>query len=430
MVNSSRYFILRKVIRAAIIFIGSITVVWSTVTTGVVLDKNNGKPIASAIITAQGKEYRTDTHGAFHVPLSDTVGIRAIGYERKFYKGGGAIYLNPVIPKALYLSSFGATQDKIIKNAKRLIGTTEINALVIDIKMDRGQIAHKTSNSVANIIGAQKMVRFKDLKQFVTDLKKEGIYTIARIVCFKDTPFVRAYPQWGVKRADGTLFKDREGLHWIDPSRKESWDYIIATAEESAQAGFDEIQFDYVRFPDHKGLRFSVRNTQAERVKSINEFLKHARARLIPYNVFISADIFGYVCWNDADLGIGQRVDAMVSYVDYLSPMLYPSGFQAGIPGYRNPVKANYEIVKHTLDKAREKSKSSSLAYRPWLQAFRDYAFDRRNYGAEEIRDQIRASEDFGSCGWMLWNPRNIYTSAGLLRLEMTAAKKIDNPVQ
>ncbi len=414
MISSNRYFTLGKAKLAVIIFIGSITVAWSTMLTGVVIDKKNAKPIASAIIISGGKEYRTNANGVFSVPSSGIIGVRAVGYERKFYKSGGNIYLNSVIPKALYLSSFGATNGKISKNAKQLIRTTELNALVIDIKMDRGQIAYKTSNSVANNIGAQKIILFKNLKQHVADLKKEGIYTIARIVCFKDTPFVTAYPQWGVKNNDGTLFKDGEGLYWIDPSQKGSWDYIVTIAKESAEAGFDEIQFDYVRFPDRKGLKFSVKNTQSERVKAISGFLKYARTRLTPYNVFISSDVFGYVCWNEGDLSIGQRIDAMAPYVDYISPMLYPSGFQAGIPGYRNPVNANYEIVKLSLDKALKKSGGSPLSYRPWLQAFRDYAFDGRNYGDKEIREQIRASKDFGSSGWMLWNPRNAYSSVGL----------------
>lgn len=163
-------------------------------------------------------------------------------------------------------------------------------------------------------------------------------------------------------------------------------------------------------------MQFAVKNAQTERVKSINEFLAYARSRLLPYNVFVSADIFGYVCWNNADLGIGQRVDTIASYVDYISPMLYPSGFQVGIPGYRNPVKANYQIVRNSLEEALKKSGGSPLSFRPWLQAFRDYAFDRRYYGAKEIREQIQASEDFGSCGWMLWNPRNLYGTQGLIR--------------
>lgn len=341
------------------------------------------------------------------------------------------MYLNPITPKALYLSSFGATSTKLMGNAKELAKTTEINAFVIDIKMDRGQIAYRTSNAIANKVGAQEVILFKDLPKFVADLKKEGIYTIARIVTFKDSPYVEAHPQYGVRKSDGSLFKDKEGLYWIDASQRAAWDYPIAIAKESAAAGFDEIQFDYIRFPDARGVRFSVENTQAERVKAISGFLEKARKELTPYNVFISADIFGYVSWHDADIEIGQRVDALAPYVDYLCPMLYPSGFNAGIPGYRNPVAANYEIVKHSLDKALEKSKNSPKAYRPWLQAFRDYAFDRRIYGEQEIRDQIRASEDFGSNGWILWNPRNVYTAAGLIRLNQNVTEStLKNPAK
>lgn len=386
-------------------------------TTGVVCDKISSKPIFNAIVISKNKEYRTDVNGSFSVPSSSIIGVRAVGYDRKFYTTGGKMYLNRFIPKALYLSSFGANSSKLMGNAKQLIRNTQINALVIDVKMDRGQIAFKTANPIANKIGAQEVVLFKDIKKFVADLRKEGIYTIARIVSFKDTPYITAYPQYGVRKSDGTLFKDKEGLYWIDASHKEPQNYILDIAADAAAAGFDEIQFDYVRFPDRKGIKFSVENTQANRVKAISSFLEAARARLISYNVFISADIFGYVSWHNADIEIGQRVDALAPYVDYLSPMLYPSGFNAGIPGYPNPVKANYEIVKQSLDKALLKSGNSPLNYRPWLQAFRDYAFDRRIYGEKEIRDQIRASEDFGSCGWILWNPRNVYTGAGLIKL-------------
>lgn len=403
--------------RAIVLLVILTALTWGATTSGIVLDKTTQKPIADAIIISCGKEYRTDINGTFTVPSSKSIGVRAVGYDRKFYTTGGKMYLNRFIPKALYLSSFGANSSKLMGNAKQLICNTEINALVIDIKMDRGQIAFKTANPIANKIGAQDLILFKDLKKFVADLKKQGIYTIGRIVVFKDTPLITAYPQWGVKKDDGTLFKDKEGLYWIDASRTDAHKYVLDIAAETAAAGFDEIQFDYVRFPDRKGIKFSVENTQANRVKAISSFLEAARVRLISYNVFISADIFGYVSWHNADIDIGQRVDALAPYVDYLSPMLYPSGFNAGIPGYPNPVKANYEIVKHSLDKALLKSGNSPLNYRPWLQAFRDYAFDRRIYGEKEIRDQIRASEDFGSCGWILWNPRNVYTGAGLIKL-------------
>ncbi len=403
--------------KALVVLAVCATLTWGASISGVVYDKATSKPIQNAIIISQNKEYRSDCNGSFRIPASSMIGVRAVGYDRKFYTSGGKMYLNRFIPKALYLSSFGATSSKIMGNAKHLRQTTEINAFVIDVKMDRGQIAFKTANPTANRIGAQDVVLFKDIKSFVADLHKEKIYAIARIVSFKDTPYVTANPSMGVRTTDGSLFKDKEGLYWIDASRKEPRDYILSIAAEAAAAGFDEIQFDYVRFPDRKGVKFSVENTQSERVKAISGFLEAARERLLPYNVFISADIFGYVSWHDADIEIGQRVDALSPYVDYLSPMLYPSGFNAGIPGYRNPVAANYEIVKLSLDNALKKSANSPLCYRPWLQAFRDYAFDRRIYGEKEIRDQIRASDDFGSCGWILWNPRNVYTAAGLMKL-------------
>lgn len=383
---------------------------------GTVYDKQSNKIIQNAIIISQGKEYKVNRNGNFTVPNDKSIGVRAIGYERKFYTSSGKIFLSPLIPKALYLSSFGATNLQIMKNAKELMKNTEINSLVIDVKMDRGQVAFVSSNPIAKNIGAQELILFKNLPNFIRELKKEGIYTIARIVTFKDTPLATAYPQWSIKTTKGEFFKDKEGLRWIDPSIKESWSYVLSIAKESAKCGFDEIQFDYVRFPDREGIEFSVKNTSTERIKAISDFLETARKELTPYNVFISADIFGYVSWDDGDLEIGQKIENISKHVDYLSPMLYPSGFHMGIPGHRNPVVSNYEIIKQSLDRSLQKSKGSPLAYRPWLQAFRDYAFDKRIYGEKEIRAQIKASEDFGSAGWILWNPRNVYTSAGLTK--------------
>jgi hypothetical protein len=178
--------------------------------------------------------------------------------------------------------------------------------------------------------------------------------------------------------------------------------------------GFDEIQFDYIRFPDTRGLTYSVANTEEQRVGAISGFLAAARRRLAPYNVFIAADIFGYVFWNENDTSIGQKLDVLATQLDYLSPMLYPSGFQFGIPGYTNSVAHPKEIVLKTLKHAVERTGLSPLRFRPWLQAFRDYAFDRRAFGGAEIRLQIDAVDSFGSDGWMLWNPRNVYGREGL----------------
>ena len=126
--------------------------------------------------------------------------------------------------------------------------------------------------------------------------------------------------------------------------------------------------------------------------------------------MFLSADLFGYVCWNKNDTYVGQRLEDLVPLLDYISPMLYPSSFQYGIPGYALPVDHPYEIVFYTLRRAAQRTGIPALRFRPWLQAFRDYAFDRRDFTAEEIRGQIDAAEAFGSNGWMLWNPGNVYS--------------------
>jgi hypothetical protein len=212
----------------------------------------------------------------------------------------------------------------------------------------------------------------------------------------------------------GHIWTDREGLAWTDPFRHEVWDYVLGVAEEAARLGFDEIQFDYLRFPDEPGLVFSKPATEANRVAAISGFLAEAARRLTPYNVFVAADVFGYVLWNANDTDIGQRLEDLAPHLDYISPMLYPSSFQYGIPGYANAVAAPHEIVNLSLRNAQKRTGLPALRFRPWLQDFRDYAFDHRVFGAAEIGAQIRAAEEIGSDGWMLWNPRNNYSAAGL----------------
>jgi hypothetical protein len=231
---------------------------------------------------------------------------------------------------------------------------------------------------------------------------------------FKDLPLALARPDLAVKTRAGAVWRDRENLAWTDPFRREVWEYDIDIAVEAARNGFDEIQFDYVRFPDAPDLVYSQPNTQQSRISAIGGFLAEARRRLGPYNVFLSADVFGYVCWNSNDTMIGQRLEDLVPLLDYVSPMLYPSSFQFGIPGYRFSVAYPYEIVSLSLERARQRTGLPPTRFRPWLQAFRDYAFDRRAFGGSEIRAQIAAAERFGSDGWMLWNPRNEYSGEGL----------------
>jgi hypothetical protein len=250
---------------------------------------------------------------------------------------------------------------------------------------------------------------FKDIKAVVASLKEQGLYLIARIVVFKDDPLAAARPQWAVKSKGGGVFRDRERLRWVDPFYQETWDYNIAIAKASAEAGFDEVQFDYVRFPDNRKVGFAKPANQDSRTEAITGFLKAAHRALAPYNVMVAADIFGYVMWNLDDTGIGQKVDASLDAVDVVCPMLYPSGYQFGIPKYKNPVQNTYEIVYLSLKRAQERTGANPLRFRPWIQAFRDYAFRGGDFKEERMRIQIKASDKFGASGWMFWNPRNIY---------------------
>ena len=386
-----------------------------------VVDNRTGAAIAGAIVTAGDHAVTTDAAGRFAIDgVGDVLQARAAGYLRQAVGAGSLssataeIRLAPFSPRALYLSFYGIGSPALRNAALNLIRQTRLNAVVIDIKGDRGLVAYRSAVPLAGAIGAQRTITIPDLGGLLRMLHQKGIYAIARIVVFKDDPLALARPDLAVKRQDGVVFRDREGLRWVDPTRREVWDYDIAIAAEAAQAGFDEIQFDYLRFPDSKQIRLPEPNTERARVGAITDFVDAARRRLIPYNVFLAVDVFGYICWNQDDTGIGQELEALLPRVDYLSPMLYPSGFQFGIPGYPNPVAHIYEIVRRSLERVRERTHASPLQLRPWLQAFRDYAFDRREFDAQEIRQQIRAAEDFGTNGWMLWNPRNVYSDRGL----------------
>ncbi len=396
--------------------------VCATACVGHVMDAVILQAVPNAIVTHENTEFRSDKLGQFEFsgPCAFT-SVRAIGYRRPHTQAATEdesviFHLTPFRPKAIYLSYWGIGSKELRENALDLITNTEINALVIDIKNDRGEMPYRSQVAMTEMVGAQKIHVVADMKALVTTLKERGIYLIARIVVFKDTPLANAHPDWAVRDGESRMYHDREDQAWIDPSQHQAWSYDLDIAAEAAELGFDEIQFDYLRFPDTPGLKFSIPDTEHNRVAAIGDFLSQARNRLLPFNVFLAADIFGYVAWNQNDTQIGQRLDTLTGVLDYVSPMLYPSGFQYGIPGYPNSVAHPYEIVRLTLERAAERTDVSPLRFRPWLQAFRDYAFDHRPFEGHEIRNQIDAAEHFGSDGWMLWNPRNVYISDGLTK--------------
>jgi hypothetical protein len=405
---------------------------------GRVIDSVTGAGIAAATVSDGARATQTDATGHFDLPGPPTgsagrLMARAPGYRAsaamtaEVQAREGVIRLHPFRPHALYLSAYGIGSQTLRENALDLIRAGAANALVIDLKGDRGLIPYPSAIPLAQRDGARALTTIPDLAALVRSLHADGVYAIARIVVFKDNPLAAARPDLAVHLGNGAPFRDREGMVWTDPFQPEVRDYNIAVAVEAARAGFDEIQFDYVRFPDcAERLRFAGEPTQVTRLRAIAALLTEARRRLLPYNVYLAADVFGYICWNFDDTGIGQRLEEFMPLVDYLSPMLYPSGFQYGIPGYRNPVEHPYEIVRQSLDRARARVGGSPERFRPWLQAFRDYAFDRRAFGPEQVAAQIRAAADFGTDGWMLWNPRNDYRDAGLAGAE--ASRQPDPP--
>jgi len=411
-----------RLIIAALLLSAQLLVSGSTeAVVGRVIDTDTRQPIADAIVTLGDRVARTDADGAFAIrSVGAQLGARAYGYARTWVtpdeleRANGQIALSSFHPKSLYLTSLGIASRTLRDAALDIVDHTEINALVIDVKGDRGLIAFPSTTPLAIVINAERSPTISSLKELTDSLHAKGIYCIARIVVFKDNVLALARPDLAVKTRSGYIWHDREQLAWADPFLREVWEYNIALAVEAARGGFDEIQFDYVRFPDVPGLLFSRASTQESRVAAIAGFLELAQERLAPYNVFLAADIFGYVCWNTDDTGVGQTLAAMLPHVDYLSPMLYPSTFQFGIPGYRDPVAHPYEVVFQSLERAHERTGVPGSRFRPWLQAFQDYAFDRRAFGGAQVQAQISAAEQAGSNGWMLWNPRNVYSSEGL----------------
>lgn len=384
--------------------------------TGKVVDAVTKVPIEGAPVTLGDRMVRTGQDGSFSIEgAGDKLRLRAVGYERKDVPlsevnvPNAELALRPLKVKALYLSTYGAASPKIREAALQVLERNNMNALVIDVKGDRGFIPFKVDIPLAEQVGAQNTILNKDYPGFIKKLKDRNIYLIARVVTFKDNLLATARPELAVRTKGGGIFRDRERLHWADAFHKETWDYNIAVAKAAAEVGYDEIQFDYVRLPDNRGVVFPEKSNIANRTRIITGFLEAAYQALIPYNVFVAADVFGYVPWNEGDTGIGQQIVDVTKTVDIVSLMTYPSGYHLGIPQYRNPVKHIYETVYLTQKIAIDRTKASPLHFRPWLQAFRDYAYGGGNFEEDRMKLEIKAAEDSGASGWMFWNAGNIY---------------------
>ncbi|MGE5601975.1 MAG: putative glycoside hydrolase [Nitrososphaerales archaeon] len=326
--------------------------------------------------------------------------------------------------KGIYVSAAAMGDATFMAHVKDLLENTELNAVVLDYKSDRGYISFPTTVPLAEAIGADAEPQVKDPAAFLAWFKQRNVYTIARIPAFKDNVLTKAYPGWAiVDAATGGVWRDQEKMGWVDGNRTEAWDYNVDLAREAAGYGFDEVQFDYVRFPTDGNVRgaiYSKDNTYDNRVAAIAGFLGRASDALHPLGKKVSADIFGYTPWVADDLGIGQHIEVIAPNVDVLSPMVYPSTFADGMPGedpkFSNAIAYPYEVVNKSTERAvrRAKEVNPRIEIRPWLQDFKDYAFDYRTYTPYEIRRQMDAARDAGARGWLLWDPAVGYTREAL----------------
>jgi hypothetical protein len=405
---------------------------WPPSVSGRVRD-THGRPLAGASVVADGREIRTDEEGAFAlgaVPASTSLIVKLPGYAKLTVAPTRAaldVTLKRKTVKAAYLTYYGFADRQIRGRVLDLVTRTELNAVVVDVKGDRGWIPYRTEVPLARAAGAQGPVILKDFDGMLADLRARGVYTIARIVVFKDNVLAHHRRDLAiVNTRTGKPWSDRENLAWVDPFRTEVWDYNIAIAREAIGKGFDEVQFDYVRFPTDGKLaaaRYARPNSKETRLPTIAGFLERARRELGAMGAFVAADIFGYTAFNENDTDIGQRIEELAPHVDYLCPMVYPSGYHVGIPGYRNPVSHPYHVVHESVRLIRKRAAGLPVQVRPWLQDFKDYAFDRRIFGVPQIRAQIKGSDDAGGLGFMLWNPKNDYTGAALRPKGTLAAK-------
>ncbi|HWI61682.1 MAG TPA: putative glycoside hydrolase [Symbiobacteriaceae bacterium] len=317
--------------------------------------------------------------------------------------------------KGIYLTSYAATHTDMFDPLLSLVERTELNAMVVNIKDDWGNVTFSFDHPLAAGAGAIH-ADFKDLKAFTSLLRSKKIYSIARIVTFKDSHVPAYRPELAVHSTRGGIWRDYNGVSWLNPYNRQAWDYPVDIAKGAALAGFDEIQFDYVRFPtdgEMSTLSYPGKDSR-ERQQVIGDFLAYARKELHPYGVWVSADVFGLITSLYDDLGIGHHLEEVSAGVDYLSPMVYPSHYIPGNLNLPNPNAMPYETVYRSMMDAKGRWEKAGLTgkvtMRPWLQ---DFSWGHP-YGPAEVRAQIQATYDAGYNEWILWNAANVYTEAAL----------------
>jgi hypothetical protein len=326
----------------------------------------------------------------------------------------------PKVLRGLYVNRWAALGKKIwqlIDVAK----TTEVNALVIDVKDDRGFVLYKSRVQLAREIGADTTMPIsqKRLRSILDTMAAYNIYPIARIVIAKDPLLAGKRLDFAIKRKDNLEpWLDKNGKPWLDPNHREIWQYAADLAKEAFDVGFSEVQFDYVRFPDEKRLVSEAVYPLAKgrlRAQVIREQLGFLRSTLAASHIPMTIDVFGLTATDTTDMGIGQRWEMFVDRADVVLPMVYPSHFAPGTYKLGNPNAHPYSTIDHALKDAKRRSSTVPGAAKviPWYQ---DFTLGPPHYYAEHVRAQKKAGYDNGFQSWILWNPGSRYTISALER--------------
>ena len=301
--------------------------------------------------------------------------------------------------RGVYFNGYLFNNPNKRESIEEILMSTNVNTLVIDVKTDNGHILFDTDVEEVSYLNNE---RVKFSKNEIQDLREiKDLYLIARLVVFQDPLFAKFFPDEAV--FDSRLNKpySQNGQFFLDPSSEKVQNYIINIAVEACRLGFDEIQYDYIRYPDsnNKFMRFDIKNDFENRVNNINSFLSKSRKMLHNEGCLLSADTFGYILTNKQDGGIGQNLESIVENVDFISPMVYPSHYTNGSFGYQNPNKHPYEVITAALTDALDRGIDKDKI-RPFLQGFW--------HSNEDIRNNIKAASDL-KMDWLIWNILSVY---------------------
>ncbi len=334
--------------------------------------------------------------------------------------------------KGIYVTG-PTTAEASFQNLIDMVNSTDLNSMVIDVKEDYGQVVLDFDSDSQAIQNASNP--FSDAEELVETLKENDIYPIARIVVFKDTVLAEERPDLSFTQADGTLWKNGRGEAFVNPYEQEVWDYNIEIAKAAAEVGFRDIQFDYVRFPEgfenrdeelqySRGKYDDSTTNSEQRIDTVKSFVEHARNELIPYNVDVSVDIFGYAAAIQEAPGIGQSFQGISEHVDTISAMIYPSHWGPGNFGIEKPDLEPYNTIDEYMKLENAllgELGSDAPQSRPWIQDFTaSYlgAGNYKEYGAQEVTDQVKALHDNGVDEFLLWDASNNYSQGATYSFE------------